>query len=339
MTKDNISHPRRAMLAGLGAGAASSLLAPAMALTTPAAPAIWSAEYWAKKGNTRLNLFRKRTGQPSAGEEQKPVVFLVHGSSNSSRSSYDVQVPGRGEYSFMKVLAGYGYDVWTMDHDGYGKSDSSGNNSDIASGVEDLKAGIEVVARETGRTKLHFFGTSSGAIRAAAYAQVAPERVNRLILSAFTYKGTDSPEMKRRGERLEFYRTHNRRKRDLAMIRSIHTRDGLPSSYDPAVAEAIAAQELVYGDEVPTGTYLDMIANLPIVDPAKVTCPVLLTRGSHDGNSTTEDLLDFYRQLPNNDKQFVTLPNAAHSPLMSINRHMIWHVTHEFLRMPQVLPV
>ena len=55
-------------------------------------------------------------------------------------------MPGKGEYSLMNVMAREGYDVWTMDHDGYGHSGSSGNNSDIASGVEDLKAAMPVVA-------------------------------------------------------------------------------------------------------------------------------------------------------------------------------------------------
>ena len=85
-----------------------------------------------------------------------------------------------------------------MDHDGYGRSGSSGNNSDIASGVEDLKAAIPVVLKETGLQKMHFYGTSSGAIRAGAYAQAQPERVDRLILCAFTYKGTGAPEIARR---------------------------------------------------------------------------------------------------------------------------------------------
>ena len=52
--------------------------------------------------------------------------------------------------------------------------------------------------------------------------------------------------------------------------------------------------ELKFGDQVPTGTYLDMAANLPLVDPKKVLSPVLMIRGIHDGNSTDEDLLDFY---------------------------------------------
>jgi hypothetical protein len=42
------------------------------------------------------------------------------------------------------------------------------------------------------------------------------------------------------------------------------------------VAEALADAELAYGATIPTGTYLDMRANLPLVDPHKVASPVLL---------------------------------------------------------------
>src|SRR5262249_8742941 len=145
--------------------------------------------------------------------------------------------------------------------------------------------------RETGLTKLHMYGTSSGAIRAGAYAQVEPERVDRLILCAFTYKGTGSPEIRNRANRVETYRSSNRRKRDAAMIRSIFTRDGHAGAYDPAVADAIIAEELKFGETIPTGTYLDMAVNLPLVDPTVVLSPVLMLRGIHDGNSTTDDLL------------------------------------------------
>ena len=63
------------------------------------------------------------------------------------------------------------------------------------------------------------------------------------------------------------------------MIRSIFTRDGHPRPTDPAVPEAIIAVEMKFGDTIPTGTYLDMAANLPIVDPKKVLSPVLMIRG------------------------------------------------------------
>ena len=115
------------------------------------------------------------------------------------------------------------------------------------------------------------------------------------------------------------------------MIRSIFTRDGHPGATDPAVPEAIIAAEMKFGDTIPTGTYLDMAVNLPMVDPKKVLSPVLMMRGSWDGNSTNEDLLDFYTQLPNGDRQFVILPNTAHSPGYSKNRHLLWYAVKNFL--------
>src|ERR1700741_4692602 len=150
---------RRTILKGAGLGVGAGLMA-TLAGGTPAQAEgdtpVWSAEYWASKGGVKLNLWRKRVGAPSPGEPQRPVLFLVHGSSNSTRASYHLQVPGKGEYSFMNVFARYGYDVWTMDHDGYGHSGSSGNNSDIKSGVEDLKAAMAGRQPETGRRKVHF---------------------------------------------------------------------------------------------------------------------------------------------------------------------------------------
>lgn len=333
MSELDHSIPRRTVLKAAGLGIGSGLIS---AIVTPAAAAddIWTAEYWAKKGETKLNLWRKRVGAPSTGEAPRPIVFLVHGSSNSARSSYDLSVPGKGEYSFMNVLARYGYDAWTMDHDGYGYSGSSGNNSDMASGVEDLKAAMQIVTEETGQQKAHLYGTSSGGIRAAAYAQAQPERVDRLALCAFTYKGNGAAEIERRRKRIEELRANPRRKRDAAMIRSIFTRDGHPSSYDPAMAEALIADEMKFGDQIPSGTYLDMAANLPIVDPKKIVSPVLMLRGEFDGNSTNDDLLDFYRQLPNGDRQFVILPGTAHSVTLATNRQLFWHVTRAFLTMP-----
>jgi alpha-beta hydrolase superfamily lysophospholipase len=336
----DMSMARRDVIKAAGAGLATSLLAGTAQAQTSAAPKsseFFTAEYTAKKGEVSLAMYRKRVGAPGSGPS-KPVLFLVHGSSNGALSSYDLTVPGGDDYSMMNKFARLGYDVWTMDHEGYGKSSRTSGNSDIASGVEDLKAAAPIVARETGRDKFHFYGTSSGGLRAGAYAMVAPERVDRLVVAAFTYKGENAPTLQERAKQLEYYKTHNMRLRDRAMIRSIFTRDGLPTAYDPTVAEALADVELKFGDQVPTGTYLDMTSKLPVVDPKKVLCPVLMLRGDHDGISTDADLLDFFKQLPNGDRQFVVLPNVAHSIGYSKNRLMADHMMQAFLSMPpQVL--
>jgi len=328
---DTLNLARRAVLKSAALGMGAGLVGRSAIASQPAE--ILSAEYWAKKGDVPLYMFRKRVD----GQAGRPVLFLVHGSSVTWRI-FDLNTPGRGEYSMMDVFARWGFDVWTMDHENYGRSGRTGSNSDIASGAEDLKAGMQVVVRETGQTKAHFMGESSGGLRAGVYAMLEPERVDRLVLAAFTYKGTGSPTLQKRAEQLDYFRTHNRRKRDRAMIESIFTRDK-PGTTDPAVGKILADVELQFGDEVPTGTYLDMTANLPVVDPTKVQAPVLLVRGEYDGIATVDDLFDFYRQLPNGNKQLVVLPNTAHSVAVAINRALFWHATRAFLDAPEPRPI
>ena len=329
---------RRTALTGASASLAAALTAP----THANEPAIWRQDYWAKKTRgsetIKLVLYRKRIGAPHPGGPKLPVLFLVHGSSIAALASWDLTVPGHGEYSTMNVFARLGYDVWTMDHEGYGKSDRTDGNSDIASGIADLTAAMAVIAHETGQTRSHFVGESSGALRAGAFAMAAPQHVDRLVLSALTYTGKGSPTLGKRAEQLAYYQTHNRRPRDRAMIESIFTRDK-PGTTDPAVAPALANAELVYGDSVPTGTYLDMTAHLPVVDPTKIGAPVCIARGEYDGIATNEDLWDFFQQLPNGDRQFAIIAHAAHALGTCRNRAAFWHTAQAFLSMPPAPPI
>jgi len=293
---------------------------------------IWSHEYWAKKGDVSLYMFRKRIGKPQPGDSL-PVLFLSHGSSVSSRPTYDLSVPGHGEYSLMDKFAEYGFDVWTMDFEGYGGSSRTRGNSDIASGVEDLKAAAEVILNETGQKRFHLYGESSGALRAGAFAMVRPERVNRIVFVSLTWTGQGSSTLTGRAALLDYYRTHNTRPRDRAMIRSIFTRDK-PGTSDMAVAEAMADAELQFGDSVPTGSYLDMITKLPIVDPTQLPMPVLIARGEYDGIATEDDVLNFFKRLKTREREFVVLPDASHAVALGINRHQLWYVMRSFLNGP-----
>jgi alpha-beta hydrolase superfamily lysophospholipase len=293
---------------------------------------IWSHEYWAKKGDVSLYMFRKRIGTPQPGDSL-PVLFLSHGSSVSSRPTYDLSVPRHGEYSLMDKFAEYGFDVWTMDFEGYGRSSRTRGNSDIASGVEDLKAGAEVILNETGQKRFHLYGESSGALRAGAFAMVRPERVNRIVFVSLTWTGQGSPTLTGRAALLDYYRTHNTRPRDRAMIRSIFTRDK-PGTSDMAVAEAMADAELQFGDSVPSGSYLDMITKLPIVDPTQLPMPVLIARGEYDGIATEDDVLNFFKRLKTREREFVVLPDASHAVALGINRHQLWYVIRAFLNSP-----
>jgi alpha-beta hydrolase superfamily lysophospholipase len=99
-------------------------------------------------------------------------------------------------------------------------------------------------------------------------------------------------------------------------------------------ADALADAELALSDSVPNGTYLDMCANLPIVDPTKIDCPVCIVRGEYDGIASEADLLDFFEKLPSKDKQFVFISGLAHAATLGINRHKFWHAMQAFMTMP-----
>jgi len=234
----------------------------------------------------------------------------------------------------MEHFVCLGYDTWCVDMEGYGRSDKHRDiNSDIATGADDLVAATDFIARTRGVTSVLMYGISSGALRAALFAQRHPERVRRLALDAFVWTGQGSPTLADRRKRLPEFRAKNRRPIDRAFVRSIFTRDH-PGTADEEVVEAFADAILALDDSVPTGTYVDMCANLPLVDPARITVPTLVMRGEYDGIASVEDLLEFFTKLPNPDKQFTVMPGIAHASLQQKNYRLVYHILHSFLSQP-----
>ena len=123
------------------------------------------------------------------------TILFVHGSSMGSQPTFDLQVPGRPDSSAMDHFARLGYDTWCVDMEGYGRSDKHRDiNSDIATGADDLAAATDYIARTRGVSAYLTYGISSGALRAALFAQRHPERVRRLALDAFVWTGRGEPD-------------------------------------------------------------------------------------------------------------------------------------------------
>ena len=292
---------------------------------------ITATEYTANKGNVPLHLFRKTAGTPG---RDRPVLFLVHGSSFSGRSGFDLQVPGKPDYSMMDHFARAGFDVWTMDHEGYGRSGwGEGAFSYVKEGVDDLRAALPIVTGETGRKSMVMYGGSSGALRAACFAAACPDRVARLALAAMVYTGKGSPTLAKRAEKLDVWKSSNKRPVDHAFFSTIFNRDK-PGTSEDEVAKALADSEAPLCTHVPTGTYIDMCAHLPVVEPEDVTCPTLLVRSEHDGIATDADVMEFFARLPNKDKQFTMMDGQSHAATLGLNRYQFWHVLEVFLTMP-----
>src|ERR1700739_3482198 len=169
-------------------------------------------EHWTHKqtpdGEVRLFLWEKFTGSPGG----KPIVLFVHGSSMASQPTFDLSVPGRADSSVMDWFAQRGFDCWCVDMEGYGRSDKKRDVfCDIANGADDLEAATDYILRTRSASKVMVYGISSGALRAALFAQRRPERVARLALDAFVWTGEGAPTLVERRKKLPQFLASKRR--------------------------------------------------------------------------------------------------------------------------------
>src|SRR6478736_9325614 len=213
-------------------------------MTKPAA-AIKAEEHWTTKdGGVKLFLFEKCAGDPA---KDRGTILFVHGSSMASQPTFDLQVPGRP--GAMDYFAGQGFDTWSVDMEGYGRSTKDrGLDANIADGADDLKAATDYIFKTRNHTgPLLVYGISSGALRAALFAQRHPNRVRRLALDAHVWTGEGSPTLAERRKKLPEYLKTKRRPINRAFVRSIFERDH-PGTADDTVIEAFADEILKLDD-------------------------------------------------------------------------------------------
>jgi non-heme chloroperoxidase len=288
-------------------------------------------EHWTRKGDVNLFLWHK----PAPGGARNGTVLFVHGSSMGSQPTFDLQVPGRPDSSVMDWFARRGFDTWCLDNEGYGRSDKSRPiNCDISNGADDLDTATTYVLARSAAKQLLVYGISSGALKAALFAERHPERVARLALDAFVWTGDGSPTLVERRKRLPEFLAKNRRPIDRAFVKSIFTRDH-PGTADEATINAFADAIVALDDSVPTGTYVDMCSKLPLVDPARITVPTIVMRGEFDGIAGVDDLIEFFKRLPNPDKQFAVMAGISHASFQQKNFLTAYHILHAFFSMPE----
>ena len=302
--------------------------------TNLAAPVV-GKEHWTCKGDVRLFLWEKYIGSPEA----KPAALFVHGSSMASQPTFDLTVPGRPDSSVMDWFARRGFVCWCVDMEGYGRSDKSRDiYCDIANGADDLAAATDYIASTRGIRSFMTYGISSGALRAALFAERHPGRVARLALDAFVWTGEGAPTLAERRKKLPQFLAQKRRPIDRAFVYSIFERDH-PGCAEPRVVDAFADAILALDDSMPNGTYIDMCSKLPVVDPAKLAMPTLVMRGQYDGIAAFDDLIEFFKRLPNADKQFAVLPGISHASFQQKNYRMVYDILHAwYTRVAPVYP-
>ena len=295
-------------------------------------PAIKGEDHWTTRdGGVKLFLFEKCAGDPA---RTVGTILFVHGSSMASQPTFDLLVPGRPDSSAMDHFARRGYDCWCVDMEGYGRSTKDrDNNAPISQGADDCYAAALYIQKLRGKRPFLVYGISSGALRAAMFAERHPDMVARLALDAMVWTGEGSPTLEQRRKKFAEFTAKNRRPIDKAFIHSVFDRDH-PDTAERKVIEAFADAVIALDTSVPTGTYVDMCSKLPAVDPEKITAPTLIMRGQHDGIASLQDLLKFFEKLPNPDKQFTVMPGISHASFQQKNYLVVYHILASFFAQP-----
>jgi pimeloyl-ACP methyl ester carboxylesterase len=301
-------------------------------LSSVLAPAKGEEHWTTRDGGVKLFMWNKNTGDAA---KAMGTILWVHGSSMASQPTFDLQVPGRPNSSAMDYFARLGYDCWSVDMEGYGRSTKDrDNNAPISQGADDCHAAALYIQKLRGKKPLLVYGISSGALRAAMFAERHPEMVARLALDAMVWTGEGSPTLAERKKKLPDFIKINRRPMSKAFIHSVFDRDH-PDTAERKVVEAFADAVVALDDSVPTGTYVDMCSRLPVVDPEKITVPTIIMRGQHDGIASMDDLLKFFAKLPNPDKQFTVMAGISHASFQQKNYMMVYHILASFFSQPE----
>ena len=290
------------------------------------------AEHWTNKGDVKLFLWNKCAGAPA---QSVGTILFVHGSSMASQPTFDLDVPGRPDSSVMDWFAKRGYDCWCVDMEGYGRSTKDrDNNAPISFGADDCYAAATYIRKLRGDRRLLVYGISSGALRAALFAERHPDTVDRLALDATVWTGEGSPTLHERRKKLPEYQSKNRRPIDRAFVHSIFNRDH-PGTAENRVIEAFADAILKLDSSVPTGTYVDMCSKLPLVNPENIKAATLIMRGQWDGIAGFDDLIEFFKRLPNPDKHFAVMPGISHASFQQKNYMLVYHILLSFFAQPE----
>jgi pimeloyl-ACP methyl ester carboxylesterase len=291
-------------------------------------------EHWTSKGDVKLFMWNKVAGDAAT---TKGTILFVHGSSMASQPTFDLDVPGRPDSSAMEYFARQGYDCWCVDMEGYGRSTKDrDNNAPISFGADDCFAAATYIQKLRGPRPLLVYGISSGALRAGLFAERHPEMVDRLALDATVWTGEGSPTLAERRKKLPEFIAKNRRPIDRAFVHSIFNRDH-PGTAEDRVINAFADAIVKLDDSVPTGTYVDMCSKLPVNNPENIKAPTIIMRGQWDGIAGLDDLIEFFKKLPNPDKQFAVMPGISHASFQQKNYMLVYHILLSFFSQPAPL--
>ncbi len=292
---------------------------------------------------------------------QDRVVLFIHGAGTPAEVAFDVPYQ---DYSWMGFLAKAGYDVFSMDTEGYGRTSRPPAMNDacnlspeqqkqfvpsvipkpcpasypynittIASDWNDVGAVVDYVRSLRHVDRVSLVAWSLGGPRSAGYAAQHPEKIAKLVLLAPAYNRdtpAEAPKLPAPGVAMN---TQSRAEFDANWDRQV----GCQGQYDPAASQSVWSN-MVSSDPVGAkwGTGVRRAPQTTswgwTTDTVKkTTIPTLMVSGAHDMQVPQQRVRDLYADLGSPEKVFIDLACSSHNAMWEKNHMLLFRASLEWL--------
>jgi pimeloyl-ACP methyl ester carboxylesterase len=291
------------------------------------------------------------------------VALFVHGAGTPAEVAFDVP---HGGYSWMAHLADAGFDVFSMDTTGYGRStrplpmndpcnlagdqqaDLVGTLLDeacppsypyaattIESDWRDIDAVVDYLRDLRNVERVHMLAWSLGGPRAGGYAARHADKVDRLVLLAPAYNrgasATPPEEFPAGGAAMTKQSWED-------FVANWDRQVGCPGQYEPEVARSVWTAMM---ESDPVGaTWGPGVRRAPRTtvwgwtreSVGQGDTPMLLVAGVHDAQVSPDRVRELYDDLGVENRILIDLGCASHNAMWESNRTILFDASLEWLR-------
>jgi pimeloyl-ACP methyl ester carboxylesterase len=312
-------------------------------------------------GQSALLYVRERSEARNILRGTVPIVLFVHGAGTPAEVAFDVPA---SDYSWMSFLAHAGFDVFSVDMTGYGRStrptvmnDPCNLSSDqqaafmptviparcpptyphpattIASDWNDLGAVVEYLRALRHADRVNMVGWSLGGPRAGGYAAQHPEQIQRLVLLAPAYNRTAPDGPPSATSPAAAMNTQSQREFTANWDRQV----GCADQYDSVVRDAVWSTML---ESDPVGaTWGPGVRRAPqtqtwgwnLAMVSKTETPALLVAGEHDKQVAPARVNELYADLGSPEKLLIDLGCSSHNAMWEKNHLILFKASAEWL--------
>jgi len=290
------------------------------------------------------------------------VALFIHGAGTPAEVSFDVPYQ---DYSWMAHLARAGFDVFSMDMTGYGRSTRPAAMNDpcnlgkeqqglfvpalmaapcaasyphqmttLASDWHDIDAVVDHIRTLRHVEKVNLLAWSLGGPRAAGYAAQHADKVAKLVLLAPAYNrkaAAEAPaQVPANGAAMN---TQSREE----FIANWDRQVGCADQYEAATRDSVWS-EMIASDPV-GATWGTGVRRAPQVTTwgwtqaavMNTQIPTLMVSGTHDKQVNPERVRELYTDLGSPKKIFVDLACSSHNAMWEKNHLLLFRASVEWL--------